>query len=141
MQFLVLQRLMMHFLREVGENLSNHQVEVVKVKLGRILCIFSSLNHLSHKHLEMLVEFKSLLITSIPAPGVDELWDTVHNGLNYLWIYSHLPFLADCVFHFLQRYLESLEGVHSVIFSGIESLVLYSRVWNPLLLMPQRGIS
>jgi hypothetical protein len=60
-------------LREVGENLSNHQVEVVELKLDRILRVLSGLKHLAQKHLEVPVEFDCPPIVSIPSPGVADV--------------------------------------------------------------------
>jgi hypothetical protein len=101
----------MSCLREAGEDLLNHQVEVVELKLDRVLHVFSGLKHLAQKRLEVPVEFDCPPIMSVPAPGVANVWNPVHSGLNYFCIRSHLSFLVDCVFCFLQSSLESLRGV------------------------------
>jgi hypothetical protein len=82
MSFLVpIEVLMMRCLREVGENLSNHQVEVVELKLDHILCVFSGLKHLAQKRLKVPVKFDCLPITSVPASSVADIWNPVHSGL------------------------------------------------------------
>jgi hypothetical protein len=61
--------------------------------------------------LDVPVEFDYPPISSVPTPGVSNIWDLMDSGLNYLCINSHLPFLTNCVFRFIQSSLESLRGI------------------------------